>query len=210
MDAAGREGSDRASGERAWDVLLLGGAAGTGKTTVTQTLARRLAVDRTEVDDFQVVLERMTTPEQQPALHFWRTHPDPGSLSAEEIHEQGLEILDVMRPALEAVIANRLETGTPVVLEGDFIHPALAVQEAFGDEPNRGRVRGVFLYEPDVDQVIENFLAREPAAGPQTTRARVTVLRGAWLRRECARLGVPALPARPWATAAERVLDAVR
>src|SRR5215212_7081040 len=117
---------------RPWQVLLLGGASGTGKTRLGYRLARLLAIGITEVDDFQVVLERMTTPEQQPALHFWRTHPDPGSLSAEEIHEQGLDILSVMRAALEAVVSNHLESGTPVVLEGDFIHPALAVQEAFG------------------------------------------------------------------------------
>jgi hypothetical protein len=29
-----------------------------------------------EIDDFQVILERMTTPEQQPVLHFFRTDPD--------------------------------------------------------------------------------------------------------------------------------------
>ena len=131
----------------------------------------------TEVDDFQVVLERMTTPEQQPALHFWRTHPDPGSLSAEEIQEQGLDILQVMMPALEAVIENHLEEGTPILLEGDFIHPALAAQDAFGEQPNGGRVRGIFLYEADEDQVVRNFLGREPATGPQRTRARVSVLR---------------------------------
>jgi len=28
-----------------------------------------------------------------------------------------------MLPALEAVIENHLETATPLVLEGDFIHP---------------------------------------------------------------------------------------
>jgi hypothetical protein len=84
---------------RPWQVLLLGGASGTGKTRLSYRLARALEIGITEVDDFQVVLERMTTPEQLPALHFWRTHPDPGSLSAEEIHQQGLEILQVMLPA---------------------------------------------------------------------------------------------------------------
>jgi hypothetical protein len=68
---------------RDWDVLLLGGAAGTGKTTIGYRVARLFDVGIVEVDDFQVILERMTTPQQQPALHFWRTHPDPGSLSAQ-------------------------------------------------------------------------------------------------------------------------------
>ena len=195
---------------RSWEVLLLGGASGTGKTRVSYRLARELGIGITEVDDFQVVLERMTTPEGQPALHFWRTHPDPGSLSAQEIHEQGLDILDVMAPALEAVVENHLESATPIVLEGDFIHPALATREAFGEQPNGGRVRGVFLFELDEAQIVRNFLAREPETGPQTTRARVSVLRTVWIRERCAELGVAALPARPWDTRFERVLDAAR
>ena len=199
---------DNASG-RPWQVLLLGGASGTGKTRLAYRLARQLGIGITEVDDFQVVLERMTTPEQQPALHFWRTHPDPGSLSAEEIQEQGLDILEVMVPALEAVIENHLEAATPLVLEGDFIHPDLAARDAFGDEPNAGRVRGVFLYEPDEEQIVRNFLEREPATGPQTTRARVSYLRAQWIRETCESLGVAALPARPWETLMDRVLDAV-
>jgi 2-phosphoglycerate kinase len=163
----------------------------------------------TEVDDFQVVLERMTTPEQQPALHFWRTHPDPASLSAEEIQEQGLDILQVMMPALEAVIENHLESETAIILEGDFIHPSLAVRDSFGAQQNGGRVRGIFLYESDEDQVVRNFLEREPAAGPQRVRARVSVLRAEWLRRECDALMIPALEARPWDTLLERVLGSL-
>jgi 2-phosphoglycerate kinase len=191
-------------------VLLLGGASGTGKTRLSYRLAREFGIGITEVDDFQVVLERMTTPDQQPALHFWRTHPDPGSLSAEEIHEQGLDILQVMLPALEAVVENHLESATPIVLEGDFIHPVLAASDAFGDEPNAGRVRGLFLYESDEGQIVRNFLEREPATGPQTTRANVSVLRAAWIREVCENLGVAALPARPWDTLFDRVLEAVR
>lgn len=45
-------------GKRPWQVLLIGGAS---------------RVDITEVDNFQVVLERMTTPEQQPVVNYWRT-----------------------------------------------------------------------------------------------------------------------------------------
>ncbi len=53
-----------------------------------------------------------------------------------------------MLPALEAVIENHLETATPLVLEGDFIHPALAARYAFGDEPNAGRARGCSSMSP--------------------------------------------------------------
>src|SRR2546423_141621 len=81
-------------------------------------------------------------------------------------------------PGLEAVIANHLESKTPVVLEGDFIHPALAAQTTFAGMPNGGQVRALFLYEEDEGQLVENFLQREPEQGPQATRARVSWLYG--------------------------------
>ena len=191
---------------RTWQVLLLGGASGVGKTAVSYRLARHFAVGLTEVDDFQVLLERMTTPAQQPALHFWHLHPAPERLTPEEIFEQGLEIGRAMAPGLEAVIANHLESRTPVVLEGDFIHPALAVRTRFDDEPNDGRVRAVFLHEPDEAQLLRNLLQREPEAGPQVVRARVSWLYGQWLQREAERYELPVVPARPWDTVFERVL----
>jgi hypothetical protein len=67
----------------------------------------------------------------------------------------------------------------------------------------------VFLYELDEEQVVQNFLEREPQTGPQTTRARVSVLRAAWIREVCRELGRASLPARPWDTLFGRVLDAV-
>ncbi len=107
----------------------------------------------------------MTTPEQQPALHFWRTHPAPDQLTAAQIMEQGLDVRRVMADGLDAVIGNHLESQTPVVLEGDFLSPALAAQTSFAGQPNDGRVRAVFLYEADEQQLATNFAQRGRRAG---------------------------------------------
>jgi hypothetical protein len=195
--------------ERSWEVLLIGGASGTGKTSIAYRLAHHFAIGITAMDDFQVILERMTTPEQQPVLHFWRTHPAPGTLTAEEIMQQGLEVSRAMTPALEAVIGDHLDTKVPIVLEGDFIAPMLAAQPSFDGQSNAGRVRAAFLYEPDERQIRENFSRREPEAGLQAKRARVSWLQGQWLAQECGRIGMPALSARPWQTLFSRVLEAV-
>ncbi len=196
-------------GERSWDVLLVGGASGTGKTTVAHQLARHFAVGISAVDDFQVILERLTTPEQQPALHFWRTHPHPESLAAEEIARHGFDVVRAMTPAIEAVIADHLDTKIPVVLEGDFISPALGVRPSNDEEQSIRRVRAIFLYEPDERHLLRNFSRREPDAGIQATRARVSWLQGQWLVGECARLGVPVLPSRPRHTLFTRILHSL-
>jgi len=193
---------------RRWQVLLLGGASGVGKSEVSYRLARHFGVGITEVDDFQILLERMTTPQQQPELHWWRTDPAFAQASATKIMEQGLEIGHAMGPGLEAVIAHHLRT-TPVVLEGDFLHPALAAQTSFADQVNDGRVRAAFLHEPDEAQYLANYRSREPASGPQVKRARVSWLKDQWLKREAERHGLPVVPARPRETLFERLIAAV-
>ncbi|MFN8531332.1 MAG: hypothetical protein U0670_22235 [Anaerolineae bacterium] len=194
---------------RDWDVLLIGGASGVGKTSISYRIARHFGVGITEVDDFQVLLEVMTTPEQQPALHYWATHPEAIHAPPETIFERLMEICHVMTPALNAVIANHLESQTPVVLEGDFILPALAAQAMFRDQPNQGRVKAVFIEEADEAQIVRNYLSREPNAGEQSGRAHVSKRYNDWLRGEATRLKLPVVAARPWGTLFERVLEAL-
>lgn len=54
----------------------MAGASGVGKTSVSYRLANEAGAGITEVDDFQVVLERMTSPADYPELHLWRRDPD--------------------------------------------------------------------------------------------------------------------------------------
>ncbi len=190
-----------------WEILLFGGASGVGKTSVSYKIARHFGVGITEIDDFQVILEKLTTPEQQPVLHYWQTHLQFTNPSVVQIVEQTIAVGRVMAPALEAVIANHLESSSPIVLEGDFILPALAARSFFEEIPSQGRVRGIFLYEPDESQIIANYLQREPERGEQKTRAQVSWLYGEWLREEAEKLGVMVMPSRPWDTLLDRLTD---
>jgi 2-phosphoglycerate kinase len=187
-----------------WQVLLLGGASGVGKTHVSYRLAHRLKFGITEVDDFQVVLQRMTTPEQLPRLHFWDAQPDAAQRLDEaqrlaHIQAVGREL----SPALEAVVANHLTDGPSLVLEGDFILPELAARTQFAGVHSQGRVRAVFLYEDDEQQILRNYHARH--GEQQQRRARASWNYSQWLRAEAARLGLPTVAARPWETVLERV-----
>jgi 2-phosphoglycerate kinase len=173
-------------GQRPWQVLLLGGASGVGKTSVAYPLARRYGVGLTEVDDFQAVLERMTAPEQYPELHLFRARPDEWRRLDEEGRlAHAIRYAEVMAGALEPVIANHLD-GAPIVLEGDFLLPALAVRPAFEGVPAADRVRALFLYE-DEEQVGRNYLAREgrpqPGRAGELALQRVAAPRGRAPRR---------------------------
>ena len=196
------------NGERAWQVLLFGGASGVGKTSVSYRLAQHYGVGITEVDDFQVILEGMTTPEQQPVLHYWRTHPDEARRMDEEQQLATCAITrGVMCRCLELVIANHMESRAPIVLEGDFLLPALAVQPAYNGIAAEGQVRAVFLYEDDEAQLRPQLSAARgrgaAAAGAGELAAQRVAAPGSGAP------GRPGLAARPWETVLERVIAAL-
>ncbi len=192
--------------QRPWDVLLIGGPSGVGKTSVSYRIAQAAATGITEVDDLFIAVESMTTPEQQPEVHYWRTTPDAAEQSAEAILDNHLRLSKALAPMLVNVIENHLETDVPVVLDGDYLLPSLLTTKW----QNPGIVKGVFLYDTDERQYLENYAAREPDAGHQEKRAAVSYLFGQWLERECQSLGVDAIEARPWETLIERIDASMR
>lgn len=191
-----------------WQVLLLGGASGVGKTSVSYRLARHYRAGLTEVDDFQVVLEHMTDPAQYPVFHFWRTHTEEARrMEAEAQLAFFLRYASAIEEALALVVGNHIQTRMPVVLEGDFILPSLAVRARYGEEPSDGQVRAVFLYEEDEEQIAQNYLQRDGYEQPQ--RAHTSWRVSGWLRAEAERLDLPTVPARPRETVLDRLITAI-
>jgi hypothetical protein len=109
-----------------------------------------------------------------------------------------------MPPALEAVVANHIESRAPIVLERDFILPVLST--SFSESSIQSQVRTLFLYEESEEQFRHNFLQREPEPGLQEKCAQVSWLYGQWLKQEAERVGALTIPARPWNDLFERGL----
>lgn len=184
-------------------VVAVAGPSGVGKSSVSYELSRRLGVPVLEADDIYHAIQAVTTPEQQPWLHYWETHPDADDLyTDEEIVRLHVEVCRAMSAPLAAVIENHVRTGMPVILEGDYILPELVDRY-----PND--VRAVYLTDDDRDQYVANFRAREPDAGEQVRRADASVEFGRWLNSECEKFGFEAIPARPWGTVIDRVRAAL-
>jgi 2-phosphoglycerate kinase len=185
--------------DRDWQVLLVGGPSGTGKSSACAELTRRHGVGVSDIDDIEAAVQAMTTPDQQPQLHYWATHAKSRTWTAEEILEVTLATAGALAPALEAVVTGHLDNGPAVIMEGDYLLPALAGRLSSPE------VRAVFVYEPDESRLVENLLDREPSAGSQVMRARVSWLFGQWLAAEAPRHGVAAIAARPWDTLPDRI-----
>ncbi|WP_188316327.1 AAA family ATPase [Solihabitans fulvus] len=188
-----------------WDVLLIGGASGVGKSQAAARLARANGAFVVEFDDVVSAVTRLTSAEQHPGLHLFDQVPDTSALDVDRVVELQLATADALAPALLGVVENRLTVDVPAIVEGDYLAPA-AVADAVRAGAAAGRaVRAVFLHEENPEQITDNYAAREPDAGRQFRRAEASARYGHRLAEQAARLGLPVVPCRPWHDVAERV-----
>jgi len=190
--------------QQTFDVLLVAGASGTGKSTLAYELGRYFGVNVVEVDDFQCLVEAVTTEADYPVFHYWKNHFDEA---------RGLPLdgkLDIMvayarqlSTFLGAIVVNHLEEGRPMVLEGDFLAPEFC-QRMVDEHP--GRVRCLVVTEGSSAQIAENYRLREGTA--QNDRAEVSARYNQWLV-ENAGPGLHLVASRPWDTVVERSLSAL-
>jgi 2-phosphoglycerate kinase len=189
-------------------VLLLGGRSGVGKSTLARRTGRRVGVSWVQVDDVRLALQRLTAPEDQPALHYFLATPDVWSQPPEELCKRLIDVGRIVSRSLEHVVGHHVVAADPLILEGDGILPEAAA--AFARQHSPRLVRSVFLCEDDEDQLRGADLGRGRGAGEINDAAqrivRMNWLYGRWLRREAERFHLPVVNARPWRTAVQRVL----
>jgi 2-phosphoglycerate kinase len=198
-----------------WNVLLIGGGSGTGKTTAAKAVAHELGVACAQLDDFRLVLEAVTTPSQQPVLHLLSNAQAADILCAEEMCGKLVDVAQVMSKAIEPAIAHHVATEHAFILEGDGLLPALATQRQYSNlEVQPRQVRFVLLYESDEAAILGNMkgrkrgIDRRPEA-LQHKQARAAWLYGEWLRSEALRHDVPIIESAPWQTLTERIIATV-
>lgn len=186
--------------ERTWSVLLIGGASGTGKSSIAYQLARLYEVNVLEIDDICQALKALTTADVLPALHYFQTGvcwKDIGvSGNVDWLIRMGKELA----PAIRSIVIDHVEFNVPVIIEGDFMHPEIA---ASFDDP---KVKTLFVHEPDREQIVQNYLAREPGER-QEYRAEISATYSRWLAEQCLSLGIPVLNSRPWESSLDRAVD---
>ena len=205
-----------------WQVLLIGGGSGVGKTVITRALARQLGVFLLSADDVRLALQHTTTPEQQPALHLFWENREVWQQSPEVLCNGLIEVGKVVSHALEIIVAHHiaLKDVGAVIIEGDGILPGFAALDHLEDLPFfaglsvKNELRSVFLYEPDEQVLFANMRKRGRgfasfSPSEQQTQVRMSWLYGQWLRQEALKYGLPVVESRPWDTVIERMLDAI-
>lgn len=205
-----------------WQVLLIGGSSGTGKTTLARALARHYGVPWLAVDDLRLAIQHVTTPAQHPVLHRFFTD-EALYEDADAYRDALIAVAEAMAPAVAVVIANHLSQHRefdPCIIEGDGIVPWLAVPERAAHSPHlapvtaamhAAQVRAFFVHELDEEGIRGAITGRTRGADIGFTEAQRATVRGSWLygewlRAEAERFGLPVLSSRPHDTLLARAL----
>jgi 2-phosphoglycerate kinase len=196
-----------------WDVLLIGGISGSGKTTVAKQLGLRLGLPWLQVDDLRLALQwsQVTLPQRTKDLYFF-LGPNVWQLTPEHLCASLIAIGEVLSPAIEIVVENHLDTAAPIIIEGDAILPSLLIRSALQKHMHNKQIHTVFLIESEEENIFTNIQERGRGTTERTekelrTEARAKWLYGQWLAQEAQRLQLPILEARPWESLSDRILN---
>ncbi|WP_282203006.1 AAA family ATPase [Kitasatospora fiedleri] len=198
------------SDHRPWDVLLIGGASGVGKSRAAARLADSCGAFTVELDDVVAALQAATTPATHPALHHFAGFRDPErELGAERVLERQIATAQAVDEAVLGVVRNRLSVPVPAVVEGDYLTPAAAVRAAAEAAEQGRRLHAVFLHEGDPARIGANYAHREPECGPQPARAAISARYSHWLAAQARAHGLPVVDCRPYDTLPQRLAAAL-
>jgi 2-phosphoglycerate kinase len=195
-----------------WQVLLIGGGSGTGKTALARALGRRFDVSVIEGDLLRHVIEAAVPRGSDPALHifkdpsFWEQDVDNVLAATERLARRVCQIAEV-------TVARQHYMGRPAILEAFWVEPEFAAQSEFDGIVMSGRVRSLFLFEDDREELHRRLLSRDGKVGLPTTQvSRLAHFhRHAIAVKERAEaLGLPVLASRPFETLEARALAALR
>jgi 2-phosphoglycerate kinase len=181
-------------------LILIGGPSGVGKSRLAHTLGRRTGSTVAQLDDLQTAIDTLVPSERLPEYYvpsttYLRTD------SAEQINDAIEQIATWFSPAVRGVIANRVESRTATLFEGDFISPEVAAESGLLG------VRSLLLLGSE-DEIRANFLQRD--GDEQVARARVSAMHSRRLADRCSELGLSAVSARPFDSLLARACEALR
>ncbi len=186
--------------DRNWTVLLIGGASGTGKSSLAYEIARFYGVNVLEVDDVYISVESVTTKESFPAIHYWSTGVNWMDVGVDGNVKWLTEVGKELFPVLKGLVERHIEDQIPIIIEGDFINPE------FIKSLENPEVKSIFVSETDINQILQNYLSRE-GGDLQQYRAEISIAYGKWIEDVCNQNGISMLESRPWDTALTRAID---
>ncbi|MDR0300791.1 MAG: hypothetical protein LBI04_00565 [Treponema sp.] len=188
---------------RNWTVLFIGGASGTGKSTLAYELGKLYGINVLEVDDIGQALKAMTTKDIFPKIHYWSTGINWMDIGVEGNLNWLIDVSKEIIPGLKAIVDRHIDDKVPIIIEGDFIPPEFTL--SFG----KPEVKCIYLLESDKNQILQNYLARE-GGELQNYRADISIAYGNWLKNICIKNGINYIESKPWNTLLDRAIEILK
>lgn len=186
--------------DRNWTVLFIGGASGTGKSSIAYEIARYYGVNVLEVDDVCLSVEIVTTKENFPSIHYWNSGVNWKDVGVNSNVKWLIDVSKEMIPVLKGLVSRHIDDKLPIIIEGDFINPE------FTKSFRSPEVKSIFVQESDKNQILQNYLSRE-GGDLQHYRAEISIAYGKWIADSCNENGIKMIESRPWDTALTRVIE---
>ena len=137
-------------------ILLIGGATGTGKSTVAADVAHRLGITRvTSTDVVRQTLRAFFGPEEMPSIHRSSFDAGPGESLVDAFMEQTRNVVVAVQDTIERAIRE----GWSMVLEGVHLVPGLVAVDA-----EHARVVECVLSIEDEETHASHFWIRDAAS----------------------------------------------
>ncbi len=137
-----------------WNVLLIGGSSGTGKSYLARQLSLYYKAPVTEVDDIRIALFQLVDRNQYPELF---TFVDNLNFYNEyDEHSFTKKLMDVGKvvwKSLNILISKHAELDEKIIFEGDGIIPQLLA------ERDLNKIKAIFIYD-DLEAIKERQLKR--------------------------------------------------
>lgn len=186
--------------DRDWTVLFIGGASGTGKSSLAYEIAKFYGVNVLEVDDIHLSVEKVTTKDSFPAIHYWDDGLNWEDVGVDDNVNWLIDVSKEMIPVLKELVNRHIKDNLPIIIEGDFIYPE------FTSSFREPEVKSIFVNETDINQILQNYLSRE-GGNMQHYRAEISITYGKWIADICNQNDIRMIESRPWDTVLTRALN---